>query len=1032
MNIEPFGSNNTQATLDLGVQKFLGLTVVDFQCNSSWTPEGGQCTIKLVQDDGEYLQNVIVGSPQYFEIVTTTQVPLFRFYGILLSIARDADPSSKIYTAVLQSPTVLLDACTIITDGFAGKGGAYEAYGPNIPACLDYGNLNSVTNTDNVYNVLNPFGVYENESYGFASAGFGKSIVNGDGMRIDLFVNAIHELVHGNPTITPALGSNILYGASAYTNSKAYAYNFNIKGFLSQISSFIPSDYRVSSRTLMDFVSEICELINHIYYIDLLKPPGFGKPAFATGHTSTQLPILTHAGTTYGGEIIVVTQNRNNTSSTKFPLSRAILAGNSFLASKGEKSDKLGGVGQTQDLPLDIGMIGQYHPDGPPVGSPHAGNSFPVESINEDNVIRYTNTNISVRLNSGAVGARYVVGGYQSRINYIATYGINNNKNPEFVGQSCDPSRPTPDLDTTADVYQYWGDINISARIGSEVPNVPVITPLYSPLDFIMIDCYDLFGDFTINGVGTPPYPNPINRGIYFASELEITCAMTSYELWLECLSFNKNNKLQAFKKHFTNLFFPKAPIFDLKGNPTFFGRSLMQNASTLIHEYNTSAKDSEEIKNVNSANASFAANTLFLKKLYERISSIGDEHYGKTYAVKVPAYNVRQDVNDEAPLNQYVKSWDLADDAYLEPSNYVYYEAPLSGFVNNGRLKAHANYILNQTPSLIPYPGTNVPVIQNATSYTVLSNPDMSAPASFGFSPSFEAYSKEEVYIRRNGLNRDLVSVPLSVEKEYVLVPSAYFTFYEMTSSIPSAAANNPNKHYSLSQSKANQIVSFISSLSIPFNGFGCVPFAIVETKGVFSTVKLKHPIDDIPQPDDGDGNKGLNKKKPNERNVKKAIHPRSFAIPQQSNRFRYGPWLTETNLPYGIKIEYIEDTNLVPENFLIPTSVNIGGVLVSSNAGYESMYTAGQLIANTVENFDFLFTEEGSVTIPGYPIITHLGQSLVAGGPLVSDISINISAGNISTEYGMKTFAPKFGKATDYVMKKLSSLSRMYNNGK
>ena len=107
--IQPFGTNPEQA-YPLSVDKhiFLGLTVVDFNCNSNWSSEGAQCNINLIQDVDQYLENVVVGSPQYFEIISSDNVPIFRFYGILMDISRSTDSSSKKYKVTLQSPSVLL------------------------------------------------------------------------------------------------------------------------------------------------------------------------------------------------------------------------------------------------------------------------------------------------------------------------------------------------------------------------------------------------------------------------------------------------------------------------------------------------------------------------------------------------------------------------------------------------------------------------------------------------------------------------------------------------------------------------------------------------------------------------------------------------------------------------------------------------------------------------------------------------------------------------------------------------------------
>jgi hypothetical protein len=155
-------------------------------------------------------------------------------------------------------------------------------------------------------------------------------------------------------------------------------------------------------------------------------------------------------------------------------------------------------------------------------------------------------------------------------------------------------------------------------------------------------------------------------------------------------------------------------------------------------------------------------------------------------------------------------------------------------------------------------------------------------------------------------------------------------------------------------------------------------------------------------------------------------AIYPKGFGIPQLSNRYVYGPWTTQINLPYGGKVQYESIDSLVPESYILPANVTFGSVSSDISSGYEGLNTVGQLIANTVEGFDFLFTEEGNLTEAGYPSITYIGQALIQGGPLVSDISISVDAGSITTQYNMSTYAPKFGRANKYVVDKLSKIAK------
>lgn len=1020
--VEPFGNlNETPNPLDLGQQYFLGLTVVRFTSNSTWNAEGGQCDITLIQDEGQSLsESAVVGSPQYFEIVSKAGQAVFRFYGILKTIKRDVDPSSKTYTATLQSPTVLLKACEVVTENFAGHGGAIEAYGPNIPACLDFGHNNASITPATVYNIQNVFGVYENDSYGAAGAGFGKSVVNDQGMRLDFFSYALDQLVNGNTTYTPYLGGNIVYGSNSYTltGNNAFAYNFDILGFMNQVASFLPSDYRVRATNLMDFVQEVCNEANHVFFIDLLKPSNAGNSAFASGHISTTVPNQVYANTTYGGQIVVITQNRNTVQSNRFPLSQGIIVG--------EVSDKVPGSGQTRDLPLDIGLSGIYHPDGTPVASYPYGGSFPAEQILLNERQRYQNTSLEVTLSEDAIGGKYVVGGYRSRMNFISTYP-GGDKTQELAGSTCITTSPG-DSDPQPDVYCYWGEINLAARLNlsaySTVRNIPVVTPflngIYEYTDFILIDIYDIVGDLTIGSNGV--HNGALFNGIYACSLAELRYAMTSYEAWADFMLKRKSSKVYAFESYFTDVLYTnKRPLYYPNGRMTYEGYALAAAGLNAISKYNTRASntDSSLSCSIGGPNAALASVNELFTKLHEKIRTIGEEHYGKSYAVKCPAFAVALDANNEATADEYIKSWDLADDAFIDPSNYDYYEAPSGPFVNGGRIKGYANFLCEINQAALPY-GPYNQTFYKALKYTA--NYD------------FKDFNKDDV-VSHQILTKKINSIPISIDQKYLFIPSSYFTAYSLTS-LPA-----PGTAFEASQlTIPAQIVSIVNALKtmiIPENGIGCVPYALVKTSRVYvPTLQDKYTSPEahiqylIRQCDGASNSSKSIDSRQQEKDISPyplAAVPYCFGIPQQSNRYVYGPWVTQTALPYGAKFQYEQVTDLVPENYIMPASVNINGISATITSGYDGMNAVGQLMANSVEDFDFLFTEQGSVTIAGYPQITNLGQSLIENGPLVSDISVDITAQSISTTYGMRTYSPRFGRTNKYIIDKISRLGRI-----
>lgn len=1048
------GTDTAVANPNIGTQTFMGATVVDFSCNSNWDPQGASLTVNLIEDSGQRVDtDSVVGQPRYFEIVETGVDPdlVFSFNGVLKNINRSVSPNGeRRYSATLQSPTVLLQAASIITDHYIGPGDALEAVAPNTATSLEFGHINSSITPANVYNLLNPFGVFENDDYGLSTPkGFGAAQVNDEGIRIDRFVAAIDALINGNNIANPELGRPIQYGANAWGGAvQPYYYTFDIYGFVNSIASYIPNDYRVKSTTLMDFVAELCDEINFVYMVDLKRPQlstasplggkvTDGKLTFGAANDNPSEGIGT-----FGGEIFIITQNRNLYGATKFPLSYQLV--------RREVSDKGTGGALTafstgfgvgfggNDLPLDFAWAGaDSHPGGPPNATSPFGGEYPYEDIDQDNIERYTSTSLDVSLNESAVGGKVVVGGFQSRIGFVP-YGAVDNEN----------------------VYQYWGEIKRLNEFGSNASatdtasrSVPVVTKHLAGndlRDLIMLDCQDLLGDSNVLYA--------FRKGIYAASMLEVRYAMTSYEAWMFFMTYTKPAKLDgifdAFNQTYNEV---KERIFNGDGSLTYAGKAYTAGALTTLASFNTSSFNisSDYIDCSAGINATASMlnieHEMFLQKLHAKIKAMGDEHYGRSWLVKQPAFTTKLDQNEESVIGDFVKSWQLSDDAYLEPTNFSAYEAPQSPyFVSNGRIKAYVNYDAHFSNSLV-YGG-------NTVNY------------------NFKEYFGEKFGQTQIGSDY-IFHFFTDVKKEYIFLPTNYFTNYDegLVSSIVNSAGNVTNLALMVridtlvtdgmidylmgagdpfwvktNYDSLGNPVSTTNMYSISDQGISMAPYALCKTKFVGEPL-LTGSVSSLIDPNYENysidnlltaAQMSCSANKARQANVGGSssfypkphpisVAPRSFGIPQQSNRFVYGPWITNSiKLDYATRVEYEQDDNLVPENYIIPSTVTIGGTATTLTSGLGGLNTVGQAKANTIDNFDYLFTEQGSVTQPGLPAVTNLAVSLLSNGPLVSDISVNISATDITTNYSMKTFAPKLGRTNKRIIDQLGKLGKRINS--
>jgi hypothetical protein len=173
-----------------------------------------------------------------------------------------------------------------------------------------------------------------------------------------------------------------------------------------------------------------------------------------------------------------------------------------------------------------------------------------------------------------------------------------------------------------------------------------------------------------------------------------------------------------------------------------------------------------------------------------------------------------------------------------------------------------------------------------------------------------------------------------------------------------------------------------------------------------------------------------------------KPACSPQSVGIPQKSNRYMYGPWITNfSEIIYCGKFDYEVNDELVPENFMIPSygTINTNWQVVDQNgnvtssvpnitgtafSGFAGMNLAGQAVANSIDDFSLFAQEEGTLTLVGLPIVTRVGQ-VMTNGPRITDISLNFDGSTVQTSYNFRTLTPRLGKDSKALLKELRKFS-------
>lgn len=779
----PFGSG---VESDIPVQKFMGCTVSTFNCSADFASQPGSCTITLVQDDSEDEFNPgIIGSPQFFKIVDNKNNIIFKYNGIVDSISRSTDSSNKKYTVNLTSPLKILESVTVILDGYTGYGqteeglpkffsedGYYYLQEENVQdnympdgvtmtpsvnffqkSPYSFSSNNRAIPWDKVFNLLNPFGFFENENIqAVPFSGYGAASSNKGKMRVDKVAYALHQLINNTNSDSDKryLGGNIIYGtntynvcgtAAGYVPPIPFYYGFDIIGFVQYLINYLPESFALTgpSMTLAEIVASVCDAVNADFMVEL------NDATYNNGQFMADLK-KTYPLTTFGGIISVTLIPRNEFVNCNRPFNQFTYdlinlerpdMGDYQYSGKINPGVFQQAVGLNANNPFDIDFINKGTE-----GSYPYGGKFPVGIKSDSRGITYDgvkaeNVEVSLKASSNTV-AKMVVGGYQSRMSIVPR---------DFI-------------------YQYWGEITLGDAVisatginSSSQKAIPVITQVLPPndtWDWVAIDCQSIFGPATVPGI--------LYRGIYFASMMEIRAAINGENEW--------NRFLATFK-------FTKNKLFD-----QIYSVLLNITARKYYSVLNNFHQKSGNT--VGNPNQNFLPNRKASARnlIYEKVKTIGETHYGKSWIAPIPACRTMATSNDENLVGGFERSWQVVDDAYVEPYVFDSIEAPKdSRFINNGRLKAYVNF-----EHMFPSSGN--------VGYDLITK-TLTGTLNTTLKYDFSEYEENAVYdfnqpmpeTDENGIpksgsyNAGLLGLahvePNNIQKQYLYISPSYFTIY-------------------------------------------------------------------------------------------------------------------------------------------------------------------------------------------------------------------------------------------------------------
>lgn len=718
----------------------------------------------------------------------------------------------------------------------------------------------NVSNLINVYGLLENEDVNYRVPFKFDSNGnptlygdYGFSASSSDGIPLIKLMYALHMGINHLPQVTQqqkqrTMGGNLLFGRHNYDvisdpEGVPYYYHFDALGFYSQVSGVLGPQFRIGgeSKTLRDIITEICNEANLEYYcyIDINNDPSIGSSTLQEYDPNWSQPAncswnglntskFIYDGN-YGGTIRIKTISRNsffnkyrpfsniayNIIGLEVPDTYSFSSSGNIHPGKRPINDSSYGIAANSSIysePLDSIGLDHINDGFTQVGtiSTSNGGVFPVMSGDFDpsqlDNVKVSQSDISIKLNDVPT-MKVVTGGYQTRLVTVPKEYLKQYWGDIIVPESNDPREVA---NTETDSY---GLNSTSTR------KIPVVTQLLDPTDiddYILIDMQSIFGNINIDGV--------LRNGIYAASLYELRIAMGGGEYaldkWIEFLSKYKYAKIMALRNFFYPDSMPSNRIPNrgevLRTRNNSGGAGYINLCSKLKIGGGKSPKNYSKIsvgKNKNAPLVNTVANSgidvdianyhirnKFLVLMHEKIKSIGDTHYGKSWYVPVPYFKTKEDIDGNNLVGNFERSWSLTDSAYVEPSNYYSLMIPQSNmFISNGKVSPFVNYnhsfIFRQSGVISPS-GTGIFDESWATDLKTVIN---DIPSNVF---NFSEYSLDKLCTTKYKSGQIIHASPTEISSTYSFLPYAYEKFYDRSLIPFFDLARSEKKYYSSKKS--------------------------------------------------------------------------------------------------------------------------------------------------------------------------------------------------------------------------------------
>ena len=1042
---------------------------------------------------------------------------------------------------------------------------------------------------NDVYNLINVFGFFESESHGFAgNRGYGYSSSNSSGMKLSYVIAALDQLMNRTSSSSAQryFGGNLLSGTSSYNicairddiiNSNPYYYGVDFLGFISQLTTILTTRYSLSG------------------YSDAAAKAQSSVDNYELSQSSTDLAsLITSICSSFGIEFIVRLNEVSYTAGSTTNYSEGPYysdPSNDFVLEKTNQgfgnSTQLGGVISIHlldrskvrcDRPfssiaynllgLEVPDFGDYgiagrninpgirNPFSPAFDLTSAGPSY-IDPLDDDYNNRQAEGStpyggkfpVETKLDSAGTLLQTVLNRAQS--SDLSIVNVESVTAKMVLGGPISRIVDVP----RKHIYQYWGDINIyPTGTTCAVDNVssrshPVITqilPHDDIYDHILIDMKDILPDNVCQGVAY--------KGIYSASISEIRMAMSNKGRWRHFLKILKPCKWAAIQacagideegimRDIGNLY---AVTGATNGTPTILDQTVeptYENQANAIGGINPVGGENTTIGRIKPIVSSTDRNyhnsldtKTLVEKIHQKIKSIGDAHYGKSWVAWMPHMETKLTNNNKEVISSYEKSWSISQNAYLEPSGYQIIDAPQSSkFIENHKVSSYSNFEYSL--------GDNLHIFNDAFTKTGDIEAFKKSPGNDSFYVyDFSEINPDSIHISECS-DSGIAHTKIEVDEKYVNLPYDYFaqylrtynpfvsptggtdarSYYQLSErsdglinysdaadiydDVPSKRgrsnaqklrpntrllnsvisddthsfdtvtfdkydvlcdvaksthlSTNVDDHFTGGQrliKKSWEVIDDFLDLRFPDNAQDCFHFVKFQTERVFNPLTkakgfgftdgkivadlYRDTVDFLPAgvADEEEIKLKQIKQDKTALNIDPlkdsafpvCIPPLSVGIPQVSNRYYYGPWFTDNKFIFAGKTQFLHDTNLVPENFVMPVYGDIESSAFNyfdDLSGTVGLNNAAKAFANSIDGFKLFANENGSITIPGAPLIKNIGDVFFSSDPndqtYILGMTVQASPQGITTTYNFGSNQPRLDDIPKEYAEKIQKFS-------